>query len=53
MTKADEQFSPRFTDQTIGVFILAALTIYLGLDASFTTSVSGEIATSLLGSEIK
>jgi len=39
--------------QTIGVFVLAALTIYLGLDASFTTSVSGEIATSLLGPEIK
>ena len=39
--------------QVIGVFILMALTIYLGLDASFTTSVSGEIATSLLGSEIK
>ena len=39
--------------QVIGVFVLMALTIYLGLDASFTTSVSGEIATSLLGSEIK
>jgi hypothetical protein len=39
--------------QRIGVFVLAALTIYLGLDASFTTSISGEIATSLLGSEIK